>query len=606
MCAIAGFAGLLYDVATAKKMLATMNRRGPDDNGIFHQDECCLLHSRLSIIDPDGGAQPMQLSWQGENFTIVYNGELYNTEEIRTLLSRLGHTFNGHSDTEVVLHAYAQWAEGCIERFNGIFAFAVWENKRKKLFLARDRIGVKPLFYKKHGDGILFASEIKTILTYPGVNAELDAENAAQILMIGPGRIPGSGVLKGIYELEPGCYGYFTKGKWNWRRYWKLLDREHTEDFEETADHVRYLVTDAIQRQMVSDVPIGTFLSGGLDSSIISSICANAYQKKGKVLPTFSVDYENNDKFFIPGKFQPNSDNSYIQIMQRYLSSEHHWSVLTPEDLINALEQATIARDLPGMADVDISLLVFCKEIRKYVKVALSGECADEIFGGYPWYRDPEVRSADGFPWAQNTRERASFLAENIASQINPDEFVMDHYRQTISQCDILPGTTPEEKRMKEMVNLNHRWFMQTLLDRKDRMSMYCGLEVRVPFCDYRIAEYLYGVPWSFKNYNDQEKGLLRYAMTECLPEDVLHRKKSPYPKTYDPRYLLMVSQRLKDLLANPNAPIFQLVKKSALEELMTGDFKWPWYGQLMKVPQTIAYMLQINFWLEHYNIDIV
>ncbi len=606
MCAIAGFVGLSYDTSTAQKMLATMQKRGPDDMGIFQVGDCCLLHARLSIIDPVGGAQPMHLSWHGETYSIVYNGELYNTEEIRTVLLKLGHTFRGHSDTEVVLHAYAQWAEGCVDQFNGIFAFGIWEHKRKKLFLARDRIGVKPLFYKKHGNGILFASEIKTILTYPGVKAELDASGAAQILMIGPGRIPGDGVFKGISELEPGCYGYFVNGKWNWRRYWKLRDREHTEDFEETAEYVRYLVTDAIQRQMVSDVPIGTFLSGGLDSSLISSVCAKAYQEHGKVLPTFSVDYENNDKYFVPGKFQPNSDNSYIQIMQKYLSSDHHWSVLTPEDLVNALEQATVARDLPGMADVDFSLLVFCKEIRKYVKVALSGECADEIFGGYPWYRDPEVRSVDGFPWAQNTKDRADFLSENILSKINPTEFVKDNYNCTIAQCDILPGTNPEERRMKEMVNLNHRWFMQTLLDRKDRMSMFCGLEVRVPFCDYRIAEYLYGVPWAYKDYKGQEKGLLRHAMADFLPPEVLNRKKSPYPKTYDPRYLQMVSQRLKNLLGNSNAPILQLVKKEALENLLTGDFKWPWYGQLMKVPQTIAYMLQVNFWLEHYHIDIV
>lgn len=606
MCAIAGFVGLSYDTSIAQKMLATMQKRGPDDMGVFHAGDCCLLHARLSIIDPVGGAQPMHLAWHGETYSIVYNGELYNTEEIRTVLQKLGHTFRGHSDTEVVLHAYAQWSEGCVDQFNGIFAFGVWEHKRKKLFLARDRIGVKPLFYKKHGDGILFASEIKTVLTYPGVKAELDAAGAAQIFMIGPGRIPGNGVLKGICELEPGCYGYFANGKWNWRRYWKLQDREHTEDFEETAEYVRYLVTDAIQRQMVSDVPIGTFLSGGLDSSLISSVCAKAYQQQGRVLPTFSVDYENNDKYFVPGKFQPNSDNSYIQIMQKTLSSDHHWSVLTPEDLVNALEQATIARDLPGMADVDFSLLVFCKEIRKYVKVALSGECADEIFGGYPWYRDPEVRSVDGFPWAQNTKDRAGYLSEGILTKINPAEFVKDNYNHTLSQCDILPGTNPEERRMKEMVNLNHRWFMQTLLDRKDRMSMFCGLEVRVPFCDYRIAEYLYGVPWAYKDYQGQEKGLLRYAMADFLPTEVLHRKKSPYPKTYDPRYLQLVSQRLKNLLENANAPILQLVKKEALENLLMGDFKWPWYGQLMKVPQTIAYMLQVNFWLEHYNIDII
>ncbi len=606
MCGIAGFVGFSFEQETADKMLCTMRRRGPDASGFWQDNSCCLLHSRLAIIDPAGGGQPMTLCWGGETYTIVYNGELYNTDEIRGVLNKLGHHFLGHSDTEVVLHAYAQWSEGCVEQFNGIFAFGVWEHKRKKLFVARDRIGVKPLFFRKCNSTFIFASEIKTILAHCDVKAEIDATSVAEILLIGPGRTPGNGVFKGISELEPGCYGYFVGGKWNWQRYWKLKDREHTEDFEQTAEYVRYLVSDSIIRQMVSDVPIGTFLSGGLDSSLISSVCARELKKRGERLHTFSVDYENNDKFFVPGKFQPNSDNAYIHTMQDYLSTEHHWSVLTPDDLLNALEQSTIARDLPGMADVDFSLLQFCKDVRKYVKVALSGECADEIFGGYPWYRDPEIRAIDGFPWAQNTKQRVEFLTPEILEGFHPQEYIRDKYAQTLAQCDILPGTSPEEKRMKEMVNLNQRWFMQTLLDRKDRMSMYSGLEVRVPFCDYRIAEYLYGVPWAFKDYQGREKGLLRHAMAEYLPNSVLHRKKSPYPKTHDPRYLQMVSQKLRVILQNPQAPIFQIVRKEALENLLTQEFKWPWYGQLMKLPQTIAYMLQINFWLEHYNISVI
>ena len=315
---------------------------------------------------------------------------------------------------------------------------------------------------------------------------------------------------------------------------------------------------------------------------------------------------ENNDKYFVPGKFQPNSDGSYIRIMEDYLQSDHHWTVVKSEELVDALQDATIARDLPGMADVDFSLLLFCGQIRKHVKVALSGECADEIFGGYPWYRDPEVRALDGFPWAQNTKERSLFLHPDIRSRENPVGFVQDVYRDTVDHCDILPGTTRLERRMKQMVNLNQRWFMQTLLDRKDRMSMYHGLEVRVPFCDYRIAEYLYGVPWEFKDHQGKEKGLLRYAMAEYLPEDVLYRKKSPYPKTFDPKYLKLVGNMLKVLLNQKDAPIFSLVNAEALEQMLTAEYTWPWYGQLMKIPQTIAYMLQINYWMKAYKITFV
>jgi asparagine synthase (glutamine-hydrolysing) len=302
----------------------------------------------------------MSLCWQRETYTIVYNGEIYNADEIRRLLTKLGHQFSGHSDTEVVLHAYAQWAENAVERLNGIFAFAVWEHKQKKLFLARDRIGVKPLFYALHREGLIFASEIKTILTYPGFKSQIDGGGVAEVVLLGPGRTPGCGVFYGIDELEPGCCGYYHWGKWNWKRYWKLIDRPHLENFEETAEVIRFLVTDSIRRQMVSDVPVGTFLSGGLDSSIISAVCAEEMKKQGKTLQTFSVDYAFNDKYFEAGKFQPSSDSTYIKIMVDALNTEQHFTLLDSEALADNIETATIARDLPGMADVDISLLLFC------------------------------------------------------------------------------------------------------------------------------------------------------------------------------------------------------------------------------------------------------
>ncbi len=606
MCAIAGIISLESVPETLNKMLQTMERRGPDGKGIWQEEGCSLLHSRLAIIDIEGGSQPMELLFSGEHYVIVYNGELYNTREVRQELEHLGHVFATHSDTEVVLRAYAQWGEETVVRLNGIFAFAVWEQKKKRLFLARDRIGVKPLFYMDHRGGLLFASEMKTILQYPTVRAQLDPQGAAEIVLLGPGRTPGCGIFYGIQELEPGCCAYYEAGKLRISRYWSLQDREHRENFEETAAHVRDLVTDAIRRQMVSDVPIGTFLSGGLDSSLISAVCAREMAERGERLQTFSVDYVDHEKYFQAGKFQPDSDTHYIHLMQNALNSDHHWSVLGPDDLFGVLEDATIARDLPGMADVDFSLLAFSREIRKSVKVALSGECADEIFGGYPWYRDPQVRSIAGFPWSQNAAQRSAMLCAAVTDKISPMDYIQDRYRDTCMQSDILPGTSAQEKRMKEMVNLNFKWFMQTLLDRKDRMSMYCSLEVRVPFCDYRIAEYLYGVPWEFKDYQGKEKGLLRTAMADLLPQEVLWRKKSPYPKTFDPRYTKMVTERLERLLDDTNAPIFHLLGRDGVRGVLEQDSPWPWYGQLMKRPQTIAYLLQIDFWLRHYDVEFL
>ena len=592
MCGIAGMVGLTADQKTQQKILATMHRRGPDGSGVYQDRDCTLLHSRLAIIDPAGGAQPMTVG----PFTIVYNGELYNTAELRRDLQKLGHFFRTHSDTEVVLRAFMEWKGDCVRRFNGIFAFAVWDGQR--LFLARDRIGVKPLFYKLHEGGLVFGSEIKNLLAYPTVRAELDEEGAAELLLLGPGRTPGCGVFRGIREVEPGWCGWYADGKLDLHCYWRLTDREHTDNFVDTADKVRWLVTDAVKRQMVSDVPIGTFLSGGLDSSLITAICAGELEN----LPTFSVDYENNDRYFTPNKFQPNSDGHYIRLMQETLKTDHHWTVLTADDLVDALEAATIARDLPGMADVDFSLLAFCREIRDHVKVALSGECADEIFGGYPWYRDPEVRVADGFPWAQNIAQRTRLLSPNV--RIDGAVYVHDRYRDTCRESDILPGNSPQERRMKEMVNLNFRWFMQTLLDRKDRMSMYSGLEVRVPFCDWRIAEYLYAVPWEFKDHQGKEKGLLRTAMAGLLPDEVLWRKKSPYPKTWDPRYMELVSTRLKLLLEDKTAPVFYLIRRKEAEKLLTEAGAWPWYGQLMREPQTVSFLLQLDFWLREYGVQ--
>lgn len=601
MCGISGMIGLMAEEDTIGKMLTTMHRRGPDSSGIYRNEDTVLLHSRLAVIDLKGGRQPMTLSFAGETYVIVYNGEIYNTEQLRSLLEKSGHCFQGHSDTEVVLHAYAEFGAECLYQLNGIYAFAVWEEKRRRLFFARDRMGVKPLFYKYHNGGFLFASEIKTILAYPTVKAQLDDIGARQLILLGPGRLPGSGVLKDIREVEPGCYGYYENGRTQFTQYWKLTDREHTQSFSETSAYVRYLVTDAICRQMVSDVPIGTFLSGGLDSSIITAVCAGEMQKKGIPLQTFSVDYLNNDLYFRANAFQPNSDNDYISLMQRQFQTHHHWSVLTAEDLVNALEDATIARDLPGMADVDFSLLLFSADIRREVKVALSGECADEIFGGYPWYRDPKLRNQRGFPWANNIGLRTAFLHPALRSEA--ESFIMDAYAQTCRESDILPGTDEKERRMKEMVNLNFRWFMQTLLDRKDRMSMYHALEVRVPFCDHRIAEYLYGVPWSMKDYQGREKGLLRHAMEGLLPEKILYRKKSPYPKTFDPAYEKLVSSRLERLLEEPS-PLWHLIPREEARALISFDSPWPWYGQLMRRPQTIAYFLQLDFWLRHYRVE--
>lgn len=604
MSAIAGILDLDTGEEAVERMIKTMRLRGRVGADYYRERETCLVQSRSKAAAPQD-TQPMAL-WDGdEEYVAVLDGKLYNSGDICKGLEKLGHSFHGRTDAELLLHAYAQWGEDCLERLDGTFAFALWDVKRKRLFMARDRLGVKPFFYKEHRGGLLFASEIKTILSYPTVKPELTEEGAAQILLLGPGRSPGSGVFRGIRELEPGWCGNYESGRLTLRQYWRLRDREHRESFEETAETVRRLVMNSILRQSAGEENMGAFLSGGLDSSLVTAVCAQRKADCGGVLKTFSVDYEDSDKYFVPNKFQPNSDGYYIRLMENAVHTDHHWCVLSPEQLVNTLEEAVYARDLPGMADVDASLLAFCRYVKVYTDTVLSGECADEIFGGYPWYRDPEIRSREGFPWAQNTAQRIALLNPHLRSRINCEEFVADEYQKTIRESDILPGTSREETRMKEMMNLNLRWFMQTLLDRSDRMSMYAGLEIRVPFCDYRIAEYLYGVPWEYKDYQGKEKGLLRMAMADLLPKEVAWRKKSPYPKTFDPAYENAVRTRLTKLLET-DAPLFALVDRKEAQQILTRDDPWPWYGQLMRRPQIIAYLLQINAWMEHYSVNLV
>jgi len=610
MCGIAGMIdwkeSLEKQTPVFEAMQSTLRRRGPDQKGLYIDGPAALIHTRLSVVDLENGRQPMLFSQGGDEFILVYNGELYNTSELRSELESLGHRFRGHSDTEVLLHAYVQWKAGCVERLNGIFAFTVWEKHTQRLFIARDRIGVKPFFYALNNGVFLFASEIKALLAHPLVEPEIDIHSIAEIMLIGPGRTPGCGVFRGIEELLPATCGFFDHNGLRLRQYWKLEDKEHADTFTQTVEQVRALVIDAIERQLVSDVPIGTFLSGGLDSSIISSVANRYFRNRSEELHTFSVDYKDNGRYFQASKFQPDSDDAFIGRMNQYLGAKHHRVLIDTDELVEALYAAVDARDLPGMADVDSSLLLFCGEVKEHVTVALSGECADEIFGGYPWYRDKEIRERDGFPWAQSTAYRAGFLKPEFAAEIDAFRYVDERYRKTVAETSILPGTNGLERRMREMMNLNLQWFMQTLLDRKDRMSMYNGLEVRVPFCDYRIAEYLYSVPWEMKDYQNREKGLLRIAMRDLLPDEVLWRKKSPYPKTHHPAYLNAVSERLRDVIADPAAPVLRILRKEALEGLLQSDNPIPWYGQLMTAPQTIAYFLQLNYWLEEYRVRIV
>lgn len=611
MCGIAGWLNFNKDISNNEKIFNAMSdtlvRRGPDSGGAYITQNAALIHRRLAVVDPEGGAQPMYKAHNGHKYIIVYNGELYNSDELKNELTENGISFNSRSDTELVLSSYIVWGTKCLERLNGIFAFAIYDSHQQQLFCARDRAGVKPFFYHIGRDGFIFGSEISTLLCHPSVPHTVNANGIGEIFLIGPGRTPGLSAFAAISELKPGEYAVYDKSGLKKHTYWELKAAEHCDNAEDTAEHIRFLLTDSIKRQLVSDVPLCCFLSGGLDSSIISAVAAEEYKKSGLNLTTYSVDYTDNEKYFKANAFQPNSDDHYIDIMRRAVGSQHNKIVLDNNDVADALYQSTLARSLPGMAEVDSSLLLFCREVKKTHTVALSGECADEIFGGYPWYSNPDVLFAADFPWSGNTQTKSKLIIEKFLT-FDPTDFVYQRYLETVNSAPKTGMESEIDSRIKEVTMLNLKWFMQTLLDRKDRMSMYSGLEVRVPFCDHRIMEYAYNIPWEIKALGGREKGLLRKAFTEILPNEIIRRKKSPYPKSHNPVYINNVIGKVNALLSDNSAPIWEIANKAFVKEILDTEgsaFSRPWYGQLMNFPQIMAYIYSINVWLESFDVDI-
>jgi asparagine synthase (glutamine-hydrolysing) len=591
-------------------MIDTLSKRGPDDTNIWGKKHVLFGHKRLVVIDPECGRQPMTKQKEDNSYTICYNGELYNTEDIRKELLKKGYTFRGHSDTEVLLASYMEWKEECVHHLNGIYAFAVWDSADEKLFIARDRLGVKPLFFYENNGNFLFASEIKALLANPEVDALLDQEGLQEIMALGPSRSPGSGVFKGIEELRPAHALSFNRDGLKIWRYWNVKSHPHEDSFEETVEKVRELLIDAVTRQLVSDVPLCTFLSGGLDSSAITAIAARTFEKEGKGhLHTYSIDYEGNSEYFQQSEFQPNADAYWIHLMKESFQTIHHECIMTQEELVSYLQEAVEVRDLPGMADVDSSLLWFCRQINKDFVVSLSGECADEIFGGYPWFYRPEELAREGFPWIRSLDERIKLLRNDWQKKLNIKEYALRQYEKTIEETPVLDGEPETERKRRELFYLNMIWFMTTLLDRKDRMSMGASLEVRVPFADHRLVEYVWNIPWEWKRYGDREKGLLRKSLEDLLPKEVVYRKKSPYPKTHHPKYTKLVKEQLENVLAMKDSILHELFDGNALNKLVETDgasFQRPWYGQLMTGPQLLAYLWQIHIWFEKYRINII
>ncbi|WP_431028536.1 asparagine synthase (glutamine-hydrolyzing) [Lysinibacillus sp. LZ02] len=609
MCGITGWVNWRNEIGEqmhiVQAMTETLAHRGPDQMNVMNLRNAVLGHQRLAVIDLEGGRQPMQKTVGNRTYTLVYNGELYNTDNVRNQLKEKGYTFSTTSDTEVLLTAYIEWREACPLYVNGIFAFGVWCEEEKSFFLCRDRLGVKPLFYTERPGEIAFASEIKALLCHPHVKPVVDIQGLAGLLSIGPSRILGTTVFKEIVELKPAHYLTITPHEKKLVRYWDVEDKAHTHSEQETIEQVRTLLKAAIERQLVSDVPLCTFLSGGLDSSYITAIAANAYQASGSILHTYSVDFEESELFFKKNDFQVSRDAYWIQLMRNQFKTEHHEVILSQESLVEALLDAMKLKDYPSMADIDSSLLLFCHEIKKEFTVALSGECADELFGGYPWFFAPTSH----FPWIRSIKERESLLNTSWQQKLQLESFLTETYEAALTEVPVVEGESKEEQERRQLFYLNNMFFMQTLLERKDRMSMGASLEVRVPFADHHLVEYVWNIPWALKTVGGHEKGILRKAAEGLLPKEIIWRKKNPYPKTYHPAYTKAVQTLMAECLADSSSILYEFFDKAQLQQLLTtggASFKKPWFGQLMAGPQLLAYFVQLHHWVKHYKVEFV
>ncbi len=616
MCSIAGF----YDPSAnftarqeefehiLRQMGHVQSHRGPDDSGIRLTAQCGLSHTRLSIIDLQNGSQPMTKSFGSHLYHIVYNGEIYNLKSLRQALFERDVIPKTSSDTEVILLSYLTFGPEFVCQLDGIFAFAIYDERHKILSLYRDSFGVKPLFYTIKDKTLVFSSELKGLYCFPGVTARLDPGGLNELFGLGPARTPGNGILTDIHELKPGtCMTCSSLGSIT-HIYYRLTSRPHEDSYEDTIEKTRFLITDAIKRQMISDVPICTFLSGGIDSSLVSAVCASELKAAGRQLSTYSFDFTENDKYFQANSFQPSMDRPYVDKMAAFLHSDHHYLECDSLTQADKLYESVNAHDLPCMADVDSSLLYFCSEAAKTHKVVLTGECADEVFGGYPWFHKENFLNCNTFPWTPDLSMRKQLLSQDLLNVLDMDQYVKNAYETAIREIPILPDESETEVNRRRIGYLNIRFFMQTLLNRMDRTSMHSGLEARVPFADRALVDYVFNIPWEMKAKDGVVKNVLRQAARSLLPDEILFRKKSPYPKTYHPHYEQLLSKRLKDVLSRPDCPLLPLLNMPSVMQFLEcpKDYGSPWYGQLMAGPQMIAYLLQVEYFLRKYNVNII
>ena len=611
MCGVAGWIDFERDLtehgSTVRTMVAAMANRGPDAEAVWADRRVALGFRRLAVIDPPGGRQPMTAERDGAvRAVLAYNGEIYNYRELRGQLAVRGHTFRTSSDTEVVLAAYLEWGEHCVDRFDGMFAFAVWDTGRQELLLARDRLGVKPLYYAPTRRGLLFGSEVKALLAHPLVDSAVDSEGLAELLSYIA--TPGHAIYSGIRQVPAGHVLTVRDGGFRERAYWSLPGRAHTDDWPTTVDTVRGLLTDSVASHLVADVPLCTLLSGGLDSSAIVALAA----RHGQRPRTFAVDFEGHAERFRQDFWHHSPDAPHAAEVAAFVGTDHEPVVLRTEDLADPVvgHAAMTAQDLPRPTpDMDRSLYLLLRAVRQHSTVALMGEVADELFGGYRSFSDENLVDSGNFPWVTMGFGVAphgmstGLLDRSLLAKVDVPGYSADRYAEAVREVPHVPGEDAREALLRRVGYLHMTRWLPLLLTRNDHLSMSVGLEVRVPYCDHRLVEYAFNIPWRLKRYGGEEKSPLRAALAGLLPERVLRRPKSPFPITQDPGYGQVLRDRLAELVADPHSPVRPLLDVPAARRLLAEGrpVRTTGWGERRDVEM----VLQLDAWLRHYHVRL-
>lgn len=606
MCGICGWIDFDRDLGSPNArseladMTATMAYRGPDDEGTWIDGHAALGHRRLAVIDIHGGRQPMTLDEDGQPaLVLVYGGETYNYRELRQRMVALGHRFDTSSDTEVVLHAHREWGrrDPCtaVSELNGMFAYALWDTAKRELLLVRDRLGIKPLYYYPTQHGVLFGSEPKAILANGLAERAMDADGLRRTLCSVAD--PYNSVFRGMREVRPGHIVRVTREGIQQMSYWQLTDSGHTDDVPTTVRRVRELLEDTVQRQLIADVPLGTLLSGGLDSSVLTALAARF---NGERIRSFALDFVGYTDNFTAHPRHTTPDGPYVQEVAKFVITDHMDITLSADEVMDPDVRASTlhARDLPfTLGDKDSSLYLLFRAIRQHSTVVLSGESADEVFGGYSYFHDPAHVQAATFPWL-DVDAGWQYLDAGLLEKLDLPGYLDEQYRRALAEVPALTGPAsadPHERRMREVCYLSLTHFLPRLLDRKDRMSMALGLEVRVPYCDHRLVEYVFGCPWSHKTFDGREKSLLRAATADLLPQSVVQRVKSGYPAIQDPIYDRMVRTRFTALLNDRNAAVAPLLSVDGSRALLSATHNIGW----------VEHILTLNDFLTDYNVSL-